>query len=589
MYDGRRRPDVSSESRVLYVDADPATTEAVRESLEADGRSVATAVDAEAGLERLEAAEPPGFDCIVSALELPDTDGVEFLHSVRSEYPSVPFVLYPGTGSEAVASEAIAAGVTGYVPRTDGAGHEPLLGAVRGAVEYGSTSPPSQAQEDAVEHSSMGSRPEADDAGSKNASEPSVADAPEDSVEHSSTSPPSPAQEDAGSENASEPSVANAPEDAVETADADRVESLFEYLPTSVVYGEIRPDGPVVERVNPAFEETFGYDASEVVGENLDELIVPEDRQAGAVDINEQLLEGERIRTEVQRLTPDGVRDFRLNVVGREDSDEGYAIYTDVTRSKRRQRRLERQNERLEKFVSVVSHDLRNPLSVAMGNLELADEEHDDPRLADAADAVDRMDALIDDLLTLAREGEHVNEVEAVDLGAVAEDCWEGVGAGAATLETGAAPEIEADRGRVRQLLSNLLRNAVEHSSTSPPSQTREDTGSENASEPSVANAPEDAVEHGSRNVTVTVGDLADGFHVSDDGPGIPESDRDRIFESGFTTDDEGTGFGLSIVAEIVEAHGWEVRATESADGGARFEITGVEVVEGENGGDDGG
>ena len=56
---GHQHPDVSSESRVLYVDADPATAEAVRESLEADGRSVATAVDAEAGLERLEAAEPP--------------------------------------------------------------------------------------------------------------------------------------------------------------------------------------------------------------------------------------------------------------------------------------------------------------------------------------------------------------------------------------------------------------------------------------------------------------------------------------------------------------------------------------------------
>ena len=528
---GHQHPDVSSESRVLYVDADPATAEAVRESLEADGRSVATAVDAEAGLERLEAAEPPGFDCVVSALDLPDTDGVKFLRSVRSGYPSVPFVLYPGAGSEAVASEAIAAGVTGYVPRTDGAGHEPLLEAVR---------------------------------------------------------------------------------DAVETTDADRVESLFEYLPTSVIYGEIRPDGPVVERVNPAFEETFGYDASEVIGENLDELIVPEDRQAGAVDINEQLLEGERIRTEVQRLTPDGVRDFRLNVVGREDSDKGYAIYTDVTRSKRRQRRLERQNERLEKFVSVVSHDLRNPLSVAMGNLELANEEHDDPRLADAADAVDRMDALIDDLLTLAREGEHVSEVETVDLGAVAEDCWEGVDAGGATLETGAAPEIEADRSRVRQLLSNLLRNAVEHGSTSPPSHAQEDAGSENASEPSVAHVPEDAVEHGStsppsqaredtvehsstssrpeaddpvehggRNVTVTVGDLADGFHVSDDGPGIPDEERDRVFESGYTTAREGTGFGLSIVAEIVEAHDWEVRATESADGGARFEVTGVEFADG--------
>ena len=526
---GHQQPNVSSESRVLYVDADPATAEAVRESLEAAGFSVGAVASADEGTARLEAADTPGFECVVSALELPDADGLEFLRSVRSEYPSVPFVLYPNAGSETVASEAISAGVTDYIPRADRTGHERLLEAVR---------------------------------------------------------------------------------EAVETANREHFGSLFEHLPTAVVYGEIQPDGPVVERVNPAFEETFGYGTEEMIGENLDKLIVPEGHRDGAVEINERLLAGERIHTEVRRLTPEGVRDFRLDVLGPEGTLEGYAIYTDVTESKRRQRELKRQNERLEKFVSVVSHDLRSPLSVAKGNLKLANEEYDDPRLTDAADAVDRMNALIDDLLTLAREGERVNEVEPVDLGGVAEDCWEGVRTEAATLETESAPEIEADRSRVRQVLSNLLRNAVEHGSTNPPSHAQEDAvehgstssrpeaddaGSENASEPSVANAPEDsvehsstsnrpeaddAVEHGGRDVTVTVGDLDRGFYVADDGPGIPEEERDRVFESGYTTAKEGTGFGLSIVAEIAEAHGWEVRATESADGGARFEVTGVEFAE---------
>ena len=405
---------MASKSRVLYVDADRATAETVRDSLEAANRSVATAADAEAGLERLAAADPAVFDCVVSGMG--PADGVEFLRSVRAEYPSVPFVLYPHAGGDPVGGEALATGVTDYVPRTNGPGHEPLLAAVRDAVEHSSTSPPSQAREDAFEHGS--------------------------------TSPPSQAQEDTGSDNASEPSVAHAPEDAVETADDERFEPLFEHLPTPVIYGEIRETGPVVERVNPAFEETFGYDADELVGENLDELIVPPDRQDGAAEINQRLLDGERVRTEVRRLTPEGVRDFRLDVVGRTDTVEGYAIYTDVTESKRRQRRLERQNDRLETFVSVVSHDLRSPLSVARGNLELANEEYDDPRLADAADAVDRMNVLIDDLLTLAREGEHVTEVEPVDLAAVAEDCWEGVGTEAATLAADTAPEIEADRSR---------------------------------------------------------------------------------------------------------------------------------------------
>ena len=69
----------------------------------------------------------------------------------------------------------------------------------------------------------------------------------------------------------------------------------------------------------------------------------------------------------------------------------------------------------------------------------------------------------------------------------------------------------------------------------------------------------------------------SDGFYVEDDGPGIPEGERERVFEDGYSTVEGGTGFGLNIVREIARAHGWEVRVTESAAGGARFEISGVE------------
>jgi len=77
--------------------------------------------------------------------------------------------------------------------------------------------------------------------------------------------------------------------------------------------------------------------------------------------------------------------------------------------------------------------------------------------------------------------------------------------------------------------------------------------------------------------VTVTVGAIdGRGFYVADDGPGIPEEDREDVLESGYTTSQDGTGFGLAIVSEIAEAHGWSVEVTESGAGGARFEITGV-------------
>jgi signal transduction histidine kinase len=82
------------------------------------------------------------------------------------------------------------------------------------------------------------------------------------------------------------------------------------------------------------------------------------------------------------------------------------------------------------------------------------------------------------------------------------------------------------------------------------------------------------AVEHGGPEVAITVGEVADGFYVSDDGPGIPPAERTAIFEPGYSTNSDGTGLGLSIVERVAEAHGWAVRITESESGGARFEIS---------------
>ncbi|MFB6304241.1 MAG: PAS domain S-box protein [Haloferacaceae archaeon] len=231
------------------------------------------------------------------------------------------------------------------------------------------------------------------------------------------------------------------------------------------------------------------------------------------------------------------------------DVDRMVGAHIDVTELMEARRELERQNERLEEFASVVSHDLRNPLNVAVGNLELAREECDSDRLDAVARAHDRMEALVDDLLTLAREGETVEGMDAVDLGSLAADCWRTVETRNATLVTETEGRIRADRSRLRQLLENLIRNAVDH---------------------------------GGDDVTIRIGDVEDGpgFYVADDGPGIPPDEREAVFESGYSTNEAGTGFGLTIVEEIANAHGWTVRATGSAEGGARFEVRGVEPAE---------
>ncbi len=212
-----------------------------------------------------------------------------------------------------------------------------------------------------------------------------------------------------------------------------------------------------------------------------------------------------------------------------------------------REAALERQNDRLEEFASIVSHDLRNPLNVAAGRLELAREACDDDNLEDVARAHARMEALIDDLLTLAREGRSVLEPEPVDVAATVADCWRHVETAEATLEVETERSIEADPSRFQRLLENLVRNAVEHAG---------------------------------RDVTVTVGELEDGIYVADDGPGIPAEKREAVFETGYSERRDGTGFGLGIVERICDAHGWDVAATDGADGGARFELTGLEFAD---------
>ena len=228
-----------------------------------------------------------------------------------------------------------------------------------------------------------------------------------------------------------------------------------------------------------------------------------------------------------------------------------------------RERELTRQNERLDRFASVISHDLRNPLSVATGRLELLATECDSEHIDSLRTAIERMDALIDDVLTLARQGQPIDETEPVSLSEIANSCWDVVDSSDATLAVEHDLTVIADESRLQQLLENLLRNAVEHGSTSSQPQA------------------DDSVEHGGDGITVSVGALTDdtGFYVADDGRGITEADAERLFEPGYSTSEDGTGLGLAIVKDIADAHGWEISITESDAGGVRFEIRNVNVA----------
>lgn len=271
-------------------------------------------------------------------------------------------------------------------------------------------------------------------------------------------------------------------------------------------------------------------------------LVHPDDRSAVIREV-ERLFDGEAVTVDSEfRTNPENgsvrwlrtqasveERDGRLTVVG---------LSTDITPLKERE-------ERLEEFAGIVSHDLRNPLSVATARLELAQQAHDSEHLTQAQQALDRMEQLIQNLLTLARADGDPGNRAPVALPSVVHAAWESVDTDNAGLVVDIDRTVEANRTRLQQLFENLVRNAVEHNPAAD-------------------------------GVTVRVGSLDDGFFVEDNGVGIPVDRREDLFTG---TRSEYTGLGLRIVQQVAETHDWTIEATESDDGGARFEVRGVEFV----------
>jgi signal transduction histidine kinase len=228
---------------------------------------------------------------------------------------------------------------------------------------------------------------------------------------------------------------------------------------------------------------------------------------------------------------------------------DGYAVVTrNITTRKQYERVLERQNDRLKEFTDILSHDLQTPLSVIDGRLGLFRETGEGEHLEVIEATSDRMRRLVKDLLRVARQGQVVEHPEPTDIDTVLEMAREGALPETATLSYDLIPTVMADPDRLVQVFENLLWNSAEH---------------------------------GGAYITVRVGPLRDGFYVEDDGPISPEGGRERVFAHGYTTRAEGTGYGLSVVRSIVGAHGWDVSVTDADSGGARFEITGIEFVNG--------
>jgi len=585
---------------VLHVDDEPGLGEVVATFLErADDRlEVETATNASEGLDLLAEHE---FDCVVSDYDMPGQSGIDFLETIRSGRPDLPFILYTGKGSEEVASNAITAGATDYLQKGSGTDQYTVLSnrivnvvererarATMGKVQHLFSELANRATDvlwlfshdweslvfitDAYEEiygqprETLEADPQAflevvhpDDRGYVRRAMQTLSNGESIDIEYRVNKCESynrhvwvkadPITDASGEVTHIGGFTRDITDRTEREHELERVRDLFEKTERIADVGgwEIDTETMAVFWTQNLFELLgVDYDEEPPLEEAL-EIYHEDDRPIIEEAIEAALEEGEPFDVDVRFRAPDGEVRW-LRVRGIPTVEDGTVVTLrgaaqDITDQKQYEQTLEEQNERLDEFASAVSHDIRNPLNVADGHLELAREECDSEHLQGVAHAHDRMETLIDDMLSLAREGGQVSDLETVDLGIVVQSCWQHVETAAATLRTPTDVTIEADRSRLQQLLENLIRNAVEH---------------------------------GGRDVTVTVGEHEGGFYVEDDGVGLPEDARENLFKLGYSTTADGTGFGLSIVEQIAEVHGWELTICDGAGGGARIEITGV-------------
>ena len=542
------------QSRLLYVEPDPVYQREVRSICEGEW-AVETASSAAEAVALL-----TGVDCVVASDQLPDRSSLDFFQAVQDEDETLPFILFASNEDLDVQREAFRAGITDVVYKQRSPSDRPAQSAVTESSASGDISDGivglrnrldtlETATVDLngvtlnVSRSLMGAADDEVDMKTEwalqslatriEANQCLIYDVDGDvlSLRHGWIN-----------------------DDVVDTEThrvlfdigAERVstsqfpgftERLQQFEPVCIDVDSLTrssTDGGQKAPDENAVDET----TESVAWTNLSDEEVPLDAERGTLLALPIVIEWQLSGIIV--LTVDQPREWteearqRLQAVGE--------LVGHMDRRRRQRQELERQNEHLEQFASVISHDLQNPLNVISGYLDLAVETGSVGHLDPAVSAADRMESLLTDLLMLAREGRAVGDTEPLALEDVVTGAWESVETYDATLElVGFEDEstVEADESRLKEAFENLFKNAIVHAGEDVSMRVEHDGGT---------------------------------VYVADDGPGIPADEQDKIFEHGHTGGD-GTGLGLSIVQSIIEGHDWEIEAAESKEGGARFDI----------------
>ncbi|WP_207587726.1 PAS domain S-box protein [Halomontanus rarus] len=349
----------------------------------------------------------------------------------------------------------------------------------------------------------------------------------------------------------------------------DTVEEYQTLVQCSADLIAIADEDGVFLHYSPSATRILGYESEDLTGESAFSYIHPHDREEvyelyrGMVDDPEVTTQ----RAEFRFRTADDdwiwLEAHGSNCT--QSSIDGYVINArDISERKTLEQELQHEKRQVQQFVSIIAHDLRNPLTIATAYLDTAVASGNFSLLEVVDEELERMERIVTNTLSTAQVDLVERNADFVAVSSVAKPVWESVSGGRGRLTIVDDVRIEADERQLAWLFSNLFHNAVAyggdvHVEVGPLAATRENEN-ENGNEPT------------------DTGDI-DGFYVADDGPGIPKDRRERVFEAGYTTDPTETGLGLAIVRAVAIAHKWTCRVTESDPRGARFEFSGVETA----------
>jgi len=353
---------------------------------------------------------------------------------------------------------------------------------------------------------------------------------------------------------------------------AQRQKQYFEDLvlnnPVAIVTLDTRHD---IVSCNPAFEQLYGYAQSEVVGQNLDEMISTSATRSEAVAITQHVLQQGAMRSIGQRRRKDGSL-VDVEVLGVPVLVEGklvglMGLYHDISELTRARSAAEEANSAKSQFLANMSHELRTPLNAIIGYSEMLAEEvadigHEElaPDLEKIRTAGRHLLALINDILDLSKieAGKTELFIEEFDVAAMIDDVTTTIrplvakNANRLDVRVGAVGSMRADLTKVRQMLLNLLSNACKF--------TQHGTISIEAERVPSAGGAEDVV-----------------FRVRDSGIGMTPAQMDKLFEAFSQAESStskkygGTGLGLAISRKFARMMGGDITVASEAQHGSVF------------------